>query len=69
MMAINILDDRNKLFLLLILIFGALFHGLIYGFLVPPWQDYDEPNHFEYVWLIANRIRMPRKGDYDQVMR
>jgi hypothetical protein len=32
----------------------AFIHGLFYVFMVPPWQHYDEPNHFEYVWLTAN---------------
>ncbi|NJN16549.1 MAG: hypothetical protein HC822_09885 [Oscillochloris sp.] len=26
----------------------ALIHGLIYVFLVPPWEHYDEPGHFHY---------------------
>lgn len=43
----------------------ALVHGLLYLFIVPPWQHYDEPNHFEYVWLVANREGLPRPGDHD----
>ncbi|MFQ3663517.1 MAG: hypothetical protein SNJ69_14120, partial [Chloroflexaceae bacterium] len=31
----------------------ALVHGLLYLFVVPPWQHYDEPNHFEYAAQIA----------------
>lgn len=52
----------------IILIIG-LVHGLIYVFLVPPWQHYDEPGHFEYAWLIANRLKLPQISDYDQNMR
>jgi len=44
-------------------------NGLFYVFIIPPWQHYDEPNHFEYVWLIADRGRLPMPGDYDQEMR
>jgi hypothetical protein len=51
----------------LLLIFGAI-HGLIYLFVVPPWQHYDEPGHFEYVWLIANQPAFPQKGDNDENM-
>jgi len=47
----------------------ALFIGLVYVFLVPPWQHYDEPNHFEYVWLIAHRPGWPQEGDFDRDMR
>ncbi|MFZ6031479.1 MAG: DUF2142 domain-containing protein [Chloroflexota bacterium] len=47
----------------------ALLHGLVYVFIVPPWQHYDEPNHFEYAWLIAHRGRLPQAGDYDWQMR
>jgi len=52
----------------LILVVGLL-HGLLYVFLVPPWQHYDEPAHFEYAWLLANRSGLPKSGDYDQTMR
>ena len=52
----------------LILALGLL-HGLLYVFLVPPWQHYDEPTHFEYAWLLANRSGLPKPGDYDQNMR
>ena len=47
----------------------AMIHGLIYVFIIPPWQHYDEPGHFEYSWLIANRLKLPQVGDYDQDMR
>ena len=47
----------------------ALAHGLTYVFLVPPWQHYDEPTHFEYVWLVANQSGLPKPGVFDQNMR
>lgn len=31
----------------------AVLHGLLYTLLVPPWQHYDEPAHFEYAMQIA----------------
>ena len=46
----------------------GLLHGLLYVFLVPPWQHNDEPNHFEYVWLAAHRDGLPVPGDYDVAM-
>jgi hypothetical protein len=46
-----------------------LFNGLLYLFIMPPWQHYDEPNHFEYVWLIAARGKLPEPDDYDTSMR
>ena len=52
----------------LILALGLL-HGLLYVFLVPPWQHNDEPTHFEYAWLLVNRPEFPQPGDYDQGMR
>lgn len=48
---------------------AGLIHGLLYVFLVPPWQHYDEPTHFEYAWLVANRPSWPAVGDYNQDMR
>jgi hypothetical protein len=52
-----------------LLVLVTLINGLLYLFTVPPWQHYDEPNHFEYVWLAANQARWPQPGDYDQGMR
>jgi hypothetical protein len=52
----------------LVLLLG-LIHGLAYVFLVPPWQHYDEPTHFEYAWLAANRGHVPFNGEFDQAMR
>ena len=52
----------------IILVLG-LVHGLLYVFLEPPWQHYDEPTHFEYAWLIANRAALPQGDDFDQGMR
>jgi hypothetical protein len=46
----------------------GLLNGLVYVFLVPPWQHYDEPNHFQYAWLIAHRPGLPEPGDDDPQM-
>ncbi len=58
--------SRRSLWLFLTL---ALLNGLVYTVLVPPWQHYDEPNHFEYAWLIAYRSHRPQEGDFDRPMR
>jgi hypothetical protein len=47
----------------------GLLHGLLFVFLVPPWQHYDEPTQFEYAWLVANRTSWPQPGDFDAEMR
>lgn len=52
----------------LIMLFAAVI-GIIYIFIVPPWEHFDEPGHFEYAWLAANRSDWPQKGDFDQAMR
>lgn len=54
----------SALILGIVLLIG-LANGLLYVFIVPPWQHYDEPGHFEYVWLVANRPGLPKPGDYD----
>ncbi len=54
--------------LTLVLLLG-LAHGLVYLFVFPPWQHYDEPSHLEYVLLIAERGSLPKSGDYDLAMR
>ncbi|MFL5800525.1 MAG: hypothetical protein ACJ8CR_02150 [Roseiflexaceae bacterium] len=43
----------------------ALLHGLLYLLIVPPWQHYDEPTHFEYVRLIALWDRWPALNETD----
>jgi len=63
---INVFGRGTSLAIALIL---GLVHGLVYVFIIPPWQHYDEPNHFEYVWLISNRGAIPDQGSYDQSMR
>lgn len=54
--------------LIAVLLVGLL-NGLIFVLLMTPWQNFDEPKHFEYAWLIANRGKLPKMGDYDQEMR
>jgi hypothetical protein len=51
------------------ILIAGLMHGLLYVFLIPPWQHYDEPGHFEVAWLMANRPGLPSRGEYDQNMR
>jgi hypothetical protein len=55
--------------LLLLLLGLAFVRGLIYLAVFPPWQHYDEPTHFEYIRLIAERGRLPEPDDYDLAMR
>jgi hypothetical protein len=43
----------------------ALLHGLLYLAIVPPWQHYDEPTHFEYARLIALWHRQPGVNEVD----
>ena len=51
-----------------ILVLG-FFHGLIYVFMIPLWWHHEEPGHFEYVWLAANRDEWPQIGEYDNDLR
>jgi hypothetical protein len=69
MSSTNISNDNKKSdyqFLLLILLI-TFFHGLVYVLIMPPWQHYDEPNHFEYAWLVAKMDRLPdpKNKDYE----
>lgn len=47
----------------------ALAQGLLHVALIPPWQHYDEPTHFEYAWLIADRGRLPTEQEQDRTLR
>jgi hypothetical protein len=64
----KVLEKRPLLILGGILLLGLL-NGLLFLALMPPWQHYDEPGHFEYAWLMANRGGLPAEGEYDQGMR
>jgi hypothetical protein len=59
-------SERARVTLVLLI---GLCQGLLFLCLLPPWQHYDEPTHFEYAWLIANHNRLPHPGDEDQVLR
>ena len=61
--------SRVKAYQIWILLILGLIVGLVFVFAVPPWMHYDEPGHFEYAWLIANRPGLPSEGDYDQDLR
>jgi hypothetical protein len=61
-------QKKFPLALIVIMLIGVL-HGMIYMFLIPPWQHYDEPTHFEYAWLLANWQRIPQPGEFDPEMR
>jgi hypothetical protein len=52
-------------FCIILTLCAGLLHGLLYVFLVPPWQHNDEPNHFEYAWLAAHRKTLPTSADFD----
>lgn len=47
----------------------GIVHGIVYLFLIPPWQHYDEPGHFEFAWLLANHSSPIAPGVYQQAMR
>lgn len=68
----NLKTSFQKLFhlppLFFVLFLGVI-HGGAYLLLIPPWQHYDEPTHFEYAWLIANRGKLPALDDFDSGMR
>jgi len=59
-------SERQVYFIILLI---GLIHGLIYVFLIPPWSHYDEPGHFEYVWMIATRPEIPSVGEFDAPIR
>ncbi len=60
------LSSEKQWLQLIMLLFLGLLLGLVFLFSLPPWQHYDEPNHFEYVWLAANLDRFPVPGDYNR---
>jgi hypothetical protein len=59
--------QKNKIIAGILLL--GLIHGLLYVFIVPVWEHYDEPGNFEYAWLLAHRPGLPEYGSYDLAMR
>jgi hypothetical protein len=52
----------------LILCLG-LAYGLLYVYLLPPWQHHDEPTHYEYARMIADTGTIPAHGSYNNALR
>ena len=60
--------SRERRILLGILFLGLL-HGMVYLSIMPPWQHYEEPSHYEFVWLIATHRELPEYPASDQAAR
>lgn len=56
---------KSEFLLLLAFLAIGLVHALTYVYIVPPWQHYDEPNHFEAAWLTAILGRFPVAEEAD----
>lgn len=54
---------RREWLLLVGVLLLALVQGVLYLVLLPPWQHYDEPSHFEYAWLAGNGGYSFAEGD------
>ena len=59
---------RPRHTLISILLLGLL-QSIFFAVVIPPWWHYDEPGHFEYVWLAANLPAWRQAGQYNQAMR
>ena len=67
MQPVNQKRDFHIPFWVILLI--AAVNGLVYVFLVPPWQNNDEMGQLEYAKLVAHLGRIPQHGEYNQSMR
>ena len=63
------LKKSHDLKILFALLTITLLHGIAYVFILPPWQHYDEPTHFELVWLTARNKGVPQENIVDQEIR
>ena len=54
---------------LAVLLLIALVRGVLYTFVIPPWQHPDEPAHFEHVRYIAEKGRLPAPDAVDLPIR
>jgi hypothetical protein len=60
---------RKEHWMVTIVILLGVVNGLISVFIMPPWQHYEEPSHFEYAWLIASRLSLPEYPAFNQAER
>jgi hypothetical protein len=60
---VNKINNNKTLVVLLII---ACLKGLFFVLFVPPWQHYDEPTHFEYARIIAEREFIPSSTYIDR---
>lgn len=51
---------RGDSFIVVLLLLSTLMRGMLYVILVPPWQHFDEPGHFEYARFVAVEGRLPQ---------
>lgn len=56
-------DVGQHTLILLALVALALARGLLYAVVIPPWQAPDEPKHFEYARLVADKGRLVTPQD------
>ncbi len=56
----------QRVFLLAVLV--GMVHMLVYAWWTPPWQNPDEPRHYEYVRLIGELGRPPGWNDTDPTL-
>lgn len=59
-------DVTTYALLLVLIVYAAL--GTLFAVTTPPWQNPDEPAHYNYVAYVATERRLPalRLGDYDE---
>jgi len=63
-------DERRGSFIVLLLLLLTLVRGMLYVSLVPQWQHFDEPGHFEYARFVAFERRLPQsQADTNSAIR
>ena len=67
--ALRAIRSRARPYTTALIMLIATLQSVIYLAIIPPWHHYDEPTHFEFAWLIANRPGLPKPGDEDVLMR
>ena len=60
------INATTSALLLILIVYAAL--GTLFAITTPPWQNPDEPAHYNYVAHVANERQLPvlQMGDYDE---
>lgn len=66
---VNTSGNREERLYVAAILLVALIHAVTYVIIMPPWQHYEEPSHFEYTRMTADQGTPPAYEECDLTLR